>query len=80
MDNTSSCKCISFGDITIWLCNPEESYFKQLELECIQQEKERELELDLERQQELINETPIIVDPEVIPFKVISDWAFYNGI
>lgn len=71
-----SCKRIDLGPkITLWICNPhEEDYYIW---KCEQEIKQQELDLDLERQQQLLNEQPVIVEPEIVPAEIVLSWDSY---
>lgn len=69
-----TCSYFQLGDFTVWICDPDASLHRTMIYLCEQEEKQRELDLDLEREQELAWE----VEPEVIPFLVISDWDTYH--
>jgi hypothetical protein len=62
----------------LFQCNPEESLIRFLIEESERAWLEHEHELDLQREAELDAETPIVIEPEVIPAEVVAEWQAYR--
>jgi len=58
--------------------DPEQAWIDRLAWFAEAKYQRYQVEADIERETELENEAPIVVEPEAIPFKAISDWDFYR--
>ena len=58
--------------------DPEQAWIDRLAWRAEAEWQRYQVEADIEREEEIANEIPIVVEPETIPFKVISDWDFYR--
>ena len=73
-----SCKELSIGEVTLFICNPHAAMEAMLIAESDRQWFEHERELDLERELELNQETEMMT-PMFIPAEAVMDWDAYQG-
>jgi len=62
----------------IFICNPWVSYMAQLERECVEEEKRRELELDRQVTERRELRRPIRMRPHVVPAEALAEWDAYQ--
>jgi len=67
------------GRLTIFCCDPWESYMGQLEAETEQAQWEYELELDLRIAARRRNRRPLRTWHALIPAELVSSWDAYRG-